>query len=72
MPLYEYRCKACGEVFEKMVRWSETVPAAERNPVCPRCQSQDTQKMMSQVASYGFSKGSSGSSSNCGSSGHFN
>ncbi len=69
MPLYEYRCKACGEVFEKMVRWSE----ADRSPVCPKCQSQDTQKKMSQVAAFGSSiHTSSGSGSgSCGSSGRF-
>ncbi len=68
MPLYEYRCKNCGEVFEKMVRWSE----ADRSPICPKCQSQDTQKKMSQIASFGtLSSGSSSPSSNCGSGGGF-
>lgn len=69
MPLYEYRCKDCGQVFEKMVRWSE----AERSPCCPNCQSLDTQKKMSQVAAFGTSGTSMGSSaSSCGSSnGHF-
>ncbi len=67
MPLYEYRCKTCGEVFEKMVRWSE----ADRNPVCPKCQSQDTQKKMSQVASFGSSSSSTSGGSSCGSSGRF-
>ncbi len=69
MPLYEYRCKTCGEVFEKMVRWSE----ADRSPVCPNCQSPDTQKKMSTIASFGssanLSSGSAGSS--CGSGGRF-
>lgn len=75
MPLYEYRCKACGEVFEKMVRWSE----ADRSPVCPNCQSQDTQKKMSQIAAFGSSTNgssaatgsSSAAGSSCGSSGRF-
>ncbi|HEX9029149.1 MAG TPA: zinc ribbon domain-containing protein [Anaerolineales bacterium] len=68
MPLYEYRCKTCGEVFEKMVRWSE----ADHSPVCPKCQSQDTQRKMSHVASFG-SSGSTGYSggSSCGTGGHF-
>lgn len=69
MPLYEYRCKDCGEVFEKMMRWSE----ADRSPSCPKCQSQDTQKKMSQIASFGSSaaSGSWSGGSNCGSVGGF-
>ncbi len=68
MPLYEYRCKACGHVFEKMVRWSES----DRAPVCPNCNGQETQKQISSFASSGSSSGSFGSGgSSCGSSGRF-
>lgn len=68
MPLYEYRCNACGQVFEKMMRWSE----ADRTPLCPHCQSQDTKKKVSAFASLGgTSAASSSSSSSCGSSGRF-
>ena len=31
MPIYEYVCRACGEEFEKILRFSD--PA----PVCPAC-----------------------------------
>jgi hypothetical protein len=31
--LYEYRCHECGEVFEKMMHFSE----ADQNPACPNC-----------------------------------
>ena len=67
MPLYEYRCKSCGQTFEKMMRWSE----AERVQVCPSCQSQNTQKKVSIVASSSSSMGmtSFSSSSSCGSGG---
>jgi putative FmdB family regulatory protein len=66
MPLYEYRCKSCGQSFEKMLRWSE----ADRGQVCPNCQSLDTQKKISMVASTSSSGSfSSGSSSSCGSGG---
>jgi putative FmdB family regulatory protein len=70
MPLYEYRCKTCGEVFEKMMRWSE----ADRGPVCPNCQGTDTHKQISTFASHGtggsrVSASTSGSS--CGGSGRF-
>lgn len=69
MPLYEYRCKDCGEVFEKMVRWSET----NHNPICPNCQSTDTHKKMSQVASFGSASAYSSvkGGSTCGTSGRF-
>lgn len=77
MPIYEYRCKTCGHVFEKMMRWSD----ADSNPVCPNCQGQNTQKKMTSFASFGggasfgsgtsYGSGGSGSSSSCGSSGGF-
>lgn len=69
MPLYEYRCTACGQVFEKMMRWSE----ADRSPVCPNCQSPDTRKQISTFASLGASGGIGGgaSGSSCGSAGRF-
>lgn len=79
MPLYEYRCNTCGQVFEKMLRWSE----ADRSPACPHCESQDTSKKISTFASIGAaslgaasvgastSGGASYTSSGCGSSGRF-
>jgi putative FmdB family regulatory protein len=35
MPVYEFDCYQCGEVFEKMVRFSE----ADLTPTCPNCNS---------------------------------
>ncbi len=69
MPLYEYRCNECGDEFEKMLRFSE----ADRLPACPRCASQNTQKRLSKVVSFGSTSGgsSSASSSSCGSRGGF-
>jgi len=69
MPLYEYRCKDCGHVFEKMVRFSE----ADRAPICPTCHSQETHKKVSAVASFGSSSGSAGfsSGSSCGTGSRF-
>ncbi len=69
MPYYEYRCNECGEAFEMMLRFSE----ADRIPVCPKCESPNTQKKLSRVVSFGAaaSGGSSSSASNCGSSGGF-
>jgi putative FmdB family regulatory protein len=30
MPLYEFKCRACGKVFDELVRLGETPP-------CPKC-----------------------------------
>ena len=57
MPYYEYRCTECGEAFEMMLRFSE----ADRIPVCPKCESPNTQKKLSRVVSFGAT--SSGSTS---------
>ncbi len=64
MPFYEYRCTECGAEFEMMLRFSES----DRRPACPKCESPQTQKKLSTVASFGAaSSGSSGSSSaSCG------
>ena len=74
MPLYEYRCEACGEEFEKIVRFSE----ADITQSCPTCASRKTTKKISAAAAIGgLSTGSGGSSSAfssggiCGSGGRF-
>ena len=69
MPFYEYRCNECGEAFEKMLRFSES----DRIPACPKCESPNTQKKLSKVASFGTasSEPASTSSSSCGSRGGF-
>jgi len=69
MPIYEYRCNECGEAFEMMLRFSE----ADRIPVCPKCESPNTQKKLSKVISFGTasSSASNSTSSNCGSQGGF-
>lgn len=63
MPLYEYRCQTCGHLFEKMVSFSQS----SKLPECPHCKSEDTYKQISTFAT----KGSTASSSNCGSTGSF-
>ena len=53
MPLYDFRCKACGGEFEALVR----PPAA---PACPTCASADLERLLSgfsfSVRSDGLSK----------------
>ncbi len=43
MPIYEYECGQCGELFELLVL-KNTVPA------CPSCQSQDLKQLLSGFA----------------------
>lgn len=43
MPLYEYRCKSCGEVFERLRRMQE----ADDDLVCPACDSQQIERLLS-------------------------
>jgi len=65
MPIYEYRCKECGEVFERLIM----EPEQERELVCPKCNSSDVQRVLSAFAS---STGSSSSSiGSCSSTGRF-
>jgi len=41
MPIFEYRCSACGDEFEHLMLDSSPVPG------CPSCGSEDIEKMMS-------------------------
>lgn len=41
MPIFEYRCRACGHAFEALVRPGMGVPA------CPTCQSEELEKLLS-------------------------
>lgn len=67
MPLYVYRCKTCGETFEKMMRLSES----DQMPVCPNCSSSQTEKLISSFAAFGLSGGVSSSGGSCSGSGRF-
>jgi putative FmdB family regulatory protein len=45
MPLFEYRCEACEQVFEKLVRAQDTEPI-----VCPACGSDKLERLLSSFA----------------------
>ncbi|HLZ09379.1 MAG TPA: zinc ribbon domain-containing protein [Chloroflexota bacterium] len=45
MPLYEYQCPNCGEVFEKLVRFSST-----DIPHCPSCGAAQAKRLISAPA----------------------
>lgn len=50
MPLYSYRCKACGHEFETLVRSSDV-------PACASCNSTELDKLVSLTAPEARSKG---------------
>ena len=54
MPLYEYRCDACGRTFEELRSSGE----ADATISCPSCESDRTARKLSTFAA---SAGSSGS-----------
>ena len=43
MPIYEYRCKKCGEKFEKLVRFGTSTSEIE----CPECGGRKVEKLIS-------------------------
>ena len=43
MPLYEYRCRECGERFEKLARFSASASEIE----CPKCGARKVDKLIS-------------------------
>jgi putative FmdB family regulatory protein len=43
MPIYEYRCRSCGNEFEAIVR-------SQEQPPCPACQSVDLERLISMFA----------------------
>ena len=51
MPIYEYRCRKCGNVFEE---WVKTFDSPELEP-CPKCGG-DAER----IISYGGKSGSAG------------
>jgi len=57
MPLYEYRCKKCNAVFEKLV----LNPAWESGLECPSCKSKELEKKISNFSNGGAESGKSSS-----------
>lgn len=43
MPIYEYKCQACGHRFEQLILHSST-------PECPSCQSRELERLISMFA----------------------
>ncbi len=67
MPIYEYRCRKCGEVFEKIMKVNEKGDSLK----CPRCGEKKPEKILSSFSSKGSSEvASSSCGPTGGSSGH--
>ena len=56
MPMYEYRCPDCTDLFEKLVPFAED----GRSVACPTCGTQ-ARKLLSTFAQIGVAGGSSAS-----------
>ena len=65
MPIYEFKCNNCENVFEQLVFASD----GDIKPVCPSCGEKDTWRQMSSFSCASSDKGLSGGfSSGCASS----
>ncbi len=62
MPIYEYQCRKCGEIFEKI----QKVDEKEDSLTCPYCGEEKPERLLSGFSS---SKGSESATSSCGPSG---
>jgi putative FmdB family regulatory protein len=66
MPIYEYRCDACDETFERLVFASDKDGPVE----CPACGKHKSKRQLSSFSCGSSSEGlGSGLDSGCGSSG---
>ena len=55
MPIFEYRCERCGQVFDHLAR-----TAADKPEKCPQC---GAKRLKKQFASFSASVGASGKTS---------
>ncbi len=56
MPVFDFKCKDCGEKFEKLIFKEEEI----KNITCPKCGSKNIEKLLS-----GFRIGGTENSSSC-------
>ena len=62
MPIYEYRCRQCGEAFNHRFRSLKAVEE-EGTPSCPACGADGAQRLVSSVAALGGAVDSGGGES---------
>ena len=63
MPVYEYRCRACGKKTEDLVLAGDV---ADYVPECAHCASHDLGRLLSTFAAHGGDKGSGAFDAACG------
>jgi putative FmdB family regulatory protein len=51
MAVYAFECRACGERFDVTLPMSERERLDEQPPVCPKCGTRDTRKLVSTFVS---------------------
>ncbi len=56
MPIYEYRCRECGERFEDF----RSIHASDDEAACPRCGATKAQRLLSTFSSPGGGEASGG------------
>ena len=56
MPMYEYRCRKCGKLFEMLRRMKD----ADRDLECPECLSEAVERLISTFAAGGCSPSGAG------------
>jgi putative FmdB family regulatory protein len=63
MPIYEFKCKKCGNIFEQLVFSSDK----KDKVVCPACGKEDAYRLLSSFSSgsHSSSKDAGGLSSAC-------
>jgi putative FmdB family regulatory protein len=59
MPIYEYKCRECGDKFENLVR----SPNSQEDPTCPVCNSPKVERRVSVCGCLGSAHIDSGASS---------
>jgi len=63
MPIYEYKCKKCENIFSKLVFNQDT------EIQCPGCESNEVEKLISSISSSSGASGGGEHVGGCGSSG---
>jgi putative FmdB family regulatory protein len=43
MPIYDFKCRSCGDQFEELVRGDEA-------PACPACGAADAERLLSPIS----------------------
>lgn len=64
MPTYEYTCRNCSKIFDILYK---SYSGQNEKPVCPKCGSYDTKRMMSVFAAVDSGGGAESKFSGCGS-----